>query len=93
MLSEREFVEMILKSYNAGHTLLKIKIKNSPYTVGNLDQKINYLRTSQLNKFKKMIVQEYHKYRSGLEVEFNCRVGTSNVLKLGSTRAKSKEFI
>jgi len=71
MLSEREFVEMILKSYNAGHTLLKIKIKESPYTVKNLDQKINYLRASQLNKFKKIVVQEYHKYRSGLEVSIN----------------------
>lgn len=68
ILSEREFVDMIIKSYIAGHTLLKIKIKNSPHTVQDLDQKINYLQTSQMNKFKKIIVQEYHKYCAGLEV-------------------------
>ena len=77
ILSEREFVDMILKSYNAGHTLLKIKIKNSPHTVTDLDQKINYLRTSQLNKFKKIIVQEYHKYRGGLEVIVILELGYS----------------
>lgn len=90
MLSEREFVDMILKSYNAGHTLLKIKLKNSPVPIDNLDQKINFLRTSQLNKFKKIVVQEYNKYRSNLQVKIN-RIGISSVLKCGLRKALSKE--
>lgn len=92
MLSEREFVDMILKSYNAGHTLLKIKIKNSGQPIENLDQKINYLRTSQLNKFKKIVVQEFNKYRSNLEVRFNLRVGIFNVLKCGLKKVQLKEL-
>lgn len=68
LLSEREFVEMIIKSFEAGHTLLKQKIKNSPHHVENLEKKINYLKTSQKNKFKKIVEQEYKKYLSGMEV-------------------------
>lgn len=89
-LSEREFVDMILKSYNAGHTLLKIKLKNSPVPIDNLDQKINFLRTSQLNKFKKIVVQEYNKYRSNLQVKL-IRIGIFNALKCGSKKVQLKE--
>lgn len=89
MLSEREFVEMVIRSYKAGHTLLKLKIRNSPHQVEDLDQKINYLQNSQLNKFKNIVVQEFNKYKSGMQVRVT-RIGTSSRSKCGSRRARSR---
>lgn len=73
ILNEREFIEMTLKCYQAGHTLLKIEMKRKQAQVDRLDQKILYLKNSQQNKFKNTMVTEFNKYRFNLQVSLSIK--------------------
>lgn len=70
MISEREFLDIAIKCYTAGHTMLKMEIKSSYYDVDRLKEKLNFLKDSQQNKFKNTMVNEFNKYRFNMEVWF-----------------------
>ena len=59
---------MVIKCYQSGHILLKLELKNVPGGVDRVDEKLNYLKTSQQNKFKNAMVAEFNKHRYNLEV-------------------------
>lgn len=89
IINERDFIDMTMKCYMAGHTLLKIQLRSIPgEKVENLDDKMRFLQNSQKNKFKNLMLQEFNKYRFNMEVLFTS-TGIFLVSKLGSNKAKS----
>lgn len=89
IVREREFIDMVMKCYMAGHTLLKIQLRTIPGDgVQNLDDKMRYLQNSQKNKFKNLMTQEFNKYRFNMEVVMTS-TGTYRVSRRGSSRARS----